>query len=104
MKCHIILYMALSARIGKHMRLCPGLELAVIILCMCVSGAQEGPWMGGEDSPGPSEQVFEVHVCSLVGKSFLPSAQAWQRALEILKPWLKSKLGTRLFSCSKFSD
>lgn len=73
MKCHIILYMALSARIGKHMRLCPGLELAVIILCMRVSGAQEGPWMGGEDSPGPSEQVFEVHSCLFLGWELFPS-------------------------------
>lgn len=72
MKYHIILHKALSSSIGKHMRVCPGLGLAVIILGVCVQGAQEGPWVGGKDSPGPSEQVFKVHVCFLVGNSFLP--------------------------------
>lgn len=33
-----------------------------------------------------------------------PLASAWQRAFESLKPWLKSRLGARLFPCSEFSD
>lgn len=73
MKYHVILHKALSPSLGMHVRLCPGLEPAVIVLGTCVQGAQEGPWQGGEDSPGPSEQVFEVHVRFLVGNSFLPS-------------------------------
>lgn len=80
MKYCVILHEALSSSIGKHVRWCPGLELAVIILGMCVQGAPEGPWKGGEDSPGPGEQVFEVHVCLLVRNSFLPSSGSFSVA------------------------
>ena len=30
-----------------------------------------------------------------------PLARAWQGALEILRPWLRSKLGARVLPCSK---